>query len=161
MLISASHPVYFAPIMSLQLLASCWQKVACKAMASPIYRCNTFLLKFQCKMSKSMFPIRKGTKFFAPSTNSNVVREQGPSKIDKKNNDHWRKNNKLSLEIANYNALKLEMHGICKGENAAMFISRKNLQLLLTRTYHLSIDCHNNFHWTIALSPKFLVAFLL
>ena len=157
MLISASHPVYFAPIMSLQLLASCWQKVACKAMASPIYRCNTFLLKFQCKMSKSMFPIRKRTKIFAPSTNSNVVREQGPSKIDKKK---WSLK-KLLLEIANYNALKLEMHGICKGENAAMFISRKNLQLLLTRTYHLSIDCHNNFHWTIALSPKFLVAFLL
>jgi len=157
MLISASHPVYFAPIMSLQLLASCWQKVTCKAMASPIYRCNTFLLKFQCKMSKSMFPIRKRTKIFAPSTNSNVVREQGPSKIDKKK---WSLK-KLLLEIANYNALKLEMHGICKGENAAMFISRKNLQLLLTRTYHLSIDCHNNFHWTIALSPKFLVAFLL
>ena len=157
MLISASHPVYFAPIMSLQLLASCWRNVTCKAMVSPIYRCNTFLLKFQCKMSKSMFPIRKGTKFFAPSTNSNVVREQGPSKIDKKK---WSLK-KLLLEIANYNALKLEMHGICKGENAAMFISRKNLQLLLTRTYHLSIDCHNNFHWTIALSPKFLVAFLL
>jgi hypothetical protein len=35
-------------------------------------------------MSKSIFPIRKRTTIFAPSTNSNVITEQGPSKTEKK-----------------------------------------------------------------------------
>lgn len=36
-----------------------------------------------------MFPVRKGIKMFALGAHSNVVIEQGPSKIEK-NNDHRR-----------------------------------------------------------------------